>query len=177
MNDQIRFNHNPSKPRPLPYWPERTIAVLSTADEQVHAIPVTAPLRAGDRRILLRLRRCRKSLARLREHPQVALTILANGNLAFTARGRARVVREPKPDASQFAVVAIDVDDIDDHRQSSLVVESGVSLDWSDERTQQFLQEHRNALRAVAAAQYTQDHNPSVMKFKPKAIAVGAAGF
>lgn len=151
--------------------------MLSTQDEQVHAIPVTAPLRAGDRQILLRLRRCRGSLARLREHPQVALTILATGNLAFTARGHAGVVQEPMPDTSQFATVAIDVDEIDDHHQSALVVESGVALHWADERTQQFPQEHRNALRAVAAAQYAQDQNLSIKKSVPNASTVSAAGF
>jgi len=77
------------KRKPLPEWPEKTIAVLSTENGEVHAIPITAPLRAGDRRILFRLRRCRESLARLREHPKVALTIFATGNLAFTARGPA----------------------------------------------------------------------------------------
>jgi hypothetical protein len=73
--------------KPLPEWPEKTIAVLSTQNEEVHAIPITAPLRIGDRQILLRLKRCRRSLARLREHPKVALTIFGEGNLAFTARG------------------------------------------------------------------------------------------
>jgi len=63
------------KRKPLPEWPEKTIAVLSTENEEVHAIPITAPLRAGDHRILFRLKRCRRSLARLREHPKVALTI------------------------------------------------------------------------------------------------------
>ena len=168
MNVQINIRQSVcSTPRPLPHWPERTIAVLSTQGEQVHAIPVTAPLRAGDRQILLRLRRCRGSLARLREHPHVALTILATNNLAFTARGRARVIQEPMPDASQFAAVAIDVDEIDDHRQSSLVVNSGVALHWADERTRQFLQDHRNALRLVAAAQYARHHNLTVTKSVP----------
>ena len=45
--------------KPLPEWPEKTIAVLSTQNEEVHAIPITAPLRIGDRQILLRLKRCR----------------------------------------------------------------------------------------------------------------------
>jgi hypothetical protein len=31
---------------PLPDWPARTIAVLSTTDGDPHAIPVSAPLRA-----------------------------------------------------------------------------------------------------------------------------------
>ena len=140
------------KPKPLPEWPEKTIAVLSTQNEEVHAIPITAPLRIGDRQILLRLKRCRESLARLREHPKVALTIFAKGNLAFTARGPARVVQESMVRAPMFAAVAIDVEDIDDHRQREFVVDSGVSLDWANERTEQFLQEHLNALREVAAS-------------------------
>jgi hypothetical protein len=51
-----------------------------------------------------------------------------------------------------FAAVAIDVENIDDHRQRDLVVDSGVSLDWTNERTQRFVQEHLNALREVAAS-------------------------
>ena len=138
------------KRKPLPEWPEKTIAVLSTQNEEVHAIPITAPLRIGDRRILLRLKRCRESLARLREHPKVALTIFGTGNLAFTARGPARIVQESMVRAPAFAAIAIDVENIDDHRQRDLVVDSGVSLDWSNERSQGFLQEHLHALREVA---------------------------
>jgi len=140
------------KRKPLPEWPEKTIAVLSTQNEEVHAIPITSPLRIGDRQILLRLKRCRESLSRLREHPKVALTIFAKGNLAFTARGPARVVQEPMLGAPTFAAVAIDVENIDDHRQRDLVVDSGVSLDWTNERTQRFVEEHLNALREVAAS-------------------------
>jgi len=141
------------KRKPLPEWPDRTIAVLSTQNEEVHAIPITAPLRIGDRQILLRLKRCRESLARLREHPKVALTIFGRGNLAFTARGPARVVQEPMLGAPMFAAVAIDVENIDDHRQREFAVDSGVTLDWTNERTEQFLQEHLNALREVAASE------------------------
>ena len=141
------------KPKPLPEWPEKTIAVLSTQNEEVHAIPITAPVRIGDRQILLRLKRCRESLERLREHPKVALTIFARGNMAFTARGPARVVQEPMLGAPMFAAVAIDVENIDDHRQRDFVVDSGVSLDWTNERTQRFVQEHLNALREVAASE------------------------
>jgi Pyridoxamine 5'-phosphate oxidase len=138
------------KRKPLPEWPEKTIAVLSTQNEEVHAIPITAPLRIGDRQILLRLKRCRESLARLREHPKVALTIFAKGNLAFTARGPARVVQEPMLGAPMFAAVAIDVENIDDHRQREFAVDSGVGLDWANERTQRFLQAHLLALREFA---------------------------
>jgi hypothetical protein len=138
--------------KPLPEWPDKTIAVLSTENGEVHAIPITAPLRAGDRRILFRLKRCRGSLARLREHPKVALTIFATGNLAFTARGPACVVQEPMVSAPTFAAIAVEVENIDDHRQREFAVDSGVSLDWANERTEQFLQEHLNALREVAAS-------------------------
>ena len=138
------------KRKPLPEWPDKTIAVLSTENGEVHAIPITAPLRVGDRRLLFRLKRCRESLARLREHPKVALTIFGKGNLAFTARGPAHVVQESMVVAPAFAAVAIDVDNIDDHRQREFAVESGVSLDWTNERTQRFLQEHLNALREIA---------------------------
>jgi len=37
------------------------------------------------------------------------------------------------------------------HRQREFAVDSGVSLDWTNERTEQFLQGHLNALREVAA--------------------------
>ena len=73
----------------LPEWPDRTIAVLCTTDGRPHAIPVAAPVRADDQRILVSLERTRGSLARLRENPQVALAILSGGNVAFTALGRA----------------------------------------------------------------------------------------
>ena len=149
----VAFQQQSPKRRPLPEWPQKTIAVLSTQNEEVHAIPITAPLRIGDRQILLRLKRCRESLARLREHPKVALTIFAKGNLAFTARGPARVVQEPMLGAPMFAAVAIDVENIDDHRQREFAVDSGVTLDWTNERTEQFLQEHLNALREVAASE------------------------
>jgi hypothetical protein len=148
----VAFQQQSPKRRPLPEWPEKTIAVLSTQNEEVHAIPITAPLRIGDRQILLRLKRCRESLARLREHPKVALTIFAKGNLAFTARGPARVVQEAMVSAPMFAAVAIDVENIDDHRQREFAVDSGVGLDWANERTQRFVQEHLNALREVAAS-------------------------
>ena len=52
---------------------------------------------------------------------------------------------------SAFAAVAIDVENIDDHRQREFAVGSGVSLDWTNERTERFLQEHLNSLRDVVS--------------------------
>jgi flagellar basal body-associated protein FliL len=92
-------------------------------------------------------------MARLREHPKVALTIFGKGNLSFTARGPAHVVQESMVVAPAFAAVAVDVENIGDHRQREFVVDSGVTLDWANERTEQFLREHLNALREVAASE------------------------
>ena len=132
----------------LPDWPSRTIAVLSTIDQDdPYAIPISAPQRAGDRRILLSLRRDRGSLARLRRWPHVALTILAEGDIALTARGRARIVEEPMATASDYAAVALDVEHIDDHRQPAFLVGPGVDRTWVDEREQRALGDRVAALR------------------------------
>jgi oxalate decarboxylase len=112
----------------LPEWPTNTIAMLSTVDEAPHEIPVTAPLRVGDRRVMFTLRHDRGSLARLREHPEVALLVLGDGDVAFTARGPARVVEERMAHAPEYAAVILDVEAIDDHRQDAVSVESGVRV-------------------------------------------------
>jgi oxalate decarboxylase len=108
----------------LPVWPADTIAMLSTVDEAPYEIPVTAPARVSDRRIMFSLRHDRGSLARLRTHPKVALLILADRDVAFTARGTARVVEERMAADPEFAAVALDVEHIDDHRQAAMAVDS-----------------------------------------------------
>jgi hypothetical protein len=122
----------------LPRWPQRTVAILSSVDEGVHAIPVSAPVRAGDRRILLSLHRSRDTLGRIRRWPEVALTFLAQDDLAFTARGRATIVDEAMGVDPDYAAVAIDVTAVDDHRQPAFRVTAGVDRDWVDDtaRTQ-----------------------------------------
>jgi hypothetical protein len=137
----------------LPDWPGRTIAVLSTLDDGPYAIPVSAPQRADDHRILLGLRRDRGSLARLRRQPRVALLVLAEGDVAFTARGQATIVQEPMVAAPDYAAIAIDVEQIDDHRQAAFVVESGVDRHWLDADEQRELRERVVALRALASAE------------------------
>jgi Pyridoxamine 5'-phosphate oxidase len=129
----------------LPTWPARTIAVLATLGDGPHAIPVSAPVRAGDDEILLSLRRDRGSLARLRAAPRVALTVLTGGDVAFTARGRARIAAEPLADAPDYVAVAIAVDAVDDHRQDAFTVTAGVDRDWVDD-------DERRALGARVAA-------------------------
>jgi pyridoxamine 5'-phosphate oxidase-like protein len=135
----------------LPEWPTRTIGVLATLDDGPHLIPVSAPLRAGDRRILLSLHRSRGSLSRLRERPQVALAVLTEGNVAFTARGRARIVQEPMDVAPDYAAVAIDVEQIDDHRQEAFLVEAGVDRRWLDEGERDALGARVRALGELAS--------------------------
>jgi hypothetical protein len=134
----------------LPEWPTRTIGVLATLGDGPHAIPVSAPLRAGDRRILFSLHRTRGSLSRLRERPQAALVILTDGNIAFTARGRAEIVQEPMAAAPDYAAVAIDVEQIDDHRQAEFVVEAGVGRRWLDEAERDALGARVRALDELA---------------------------
>ena len=137
----------------LPEWPISTIAMLSTVDEldeAPHEIPVTAPLRVGDRRIMFALKHGRGSLARLRENPQVALLIVGAGDVAFTARGRALMVQERMETAPDFAAVALDVEHIDDHRQAAEAVESGVGVRWTDEDAQRALRDRVAGLRQLA---------------------------
>lgn len=118
----------------LPVWPLSTIAILATVaadgSEGPHAIPVSAPVRADDSTILLSLHRTRDSLARLRARPQVALLVLTEGDIAFTARGTAQIVAEPMAGALDYAAVEITVMDVDDHRQAAFTVEGGVDRHW-----------------------------------------------
>jgi hypothetical protein len=130
----------------LPRWPQRTVAVLSTVDEGVHAIPVSAPVRAGDRRILLSLHRSRDTLVRIRRWPEVALTFLAENDLAFTARGRASVVEEPMAVDDDYVAVLIDVADVDDHRQKAFRVTAGIDREWGDTAERARLSSRVNAL-------------------------------
>jgi pyridoxamine 5'-phosphate oxidase-like protein len=137
----------------LPEWPGRTIAVLATlGDDQPHAIPVSAPIRAGGRRILLSLHRSRDSLGRLREHPRVALTILASGDIAFTARGSAHIIQEPMIEAPDYAGIAIDVEHIDDHRQPAFQVQAGVDRRWVEESERDALRRRVSSLTELAAS-------------------------
>jgi hypothetical protein len=49
-------------------------------------------------------------------------------------RGRAHVAEESIDGAPEFSAVAIEVEQIDDHRMPGAVVESSVGVKWSDER-------------------------------------------
>ena len=138
----------------LPTWPARTIGILVTydaADDGLHAIPISAPVRASDQTVLLSLHHTRDSLARLRAHPRVALTILTEGNTAFTARGTATVILDPMPVDPDYAAVRIDVQEVDDHRQQAFTVTSGPGRDWLDSDERAALGRRVKALKSEAA--------------------------
>ena len=135
----------------LPSWPEGTVCVLATAGGSPHAIPVSTAVRAGPRRVLLALSLRRASLARLREDPRVALTVLTAG-LSFTIEGRASVVPEGVEGARGVAVVRIDVDGLSDHGDPRYELEAGVRWRWTDPQADAKDRQVRAALRALADA-------------------------
>jgi hypothetical protein len=116
----------------LPPWAAGTVAVLATGAGAPHAIPVSTAARAGPRTIVLALSLRRETLARLREDPRCALTIMAAGNLAFTAHGLATIVAEPMAGVNRVAAVRIDVEAIQDHGQDRFEIDAGVRWHWTD---------------------------------------------
>jgi hypothetical protein len=137
-------------PVTLPDWTPGTVAILSTAAGWPHAIPVSTGVRAGDRRIVLALALRRESLARLREDPRCALTIMDAG-VAVTARARATIVEEPMAISDRVAAVCLDVEALQDHGQPRFEIQAGVRWRWTDAEAQARDDEIRGALRAVAA--------------------------
>jgi hypothetical protein len=117
----------------LPEWPPGTVAVLSTAGAAPHAIPVSTAVRAGPRRALLALARTRASLERLRADPRCALTVIASGDVAFTAHGRAAIVEDPMAVAESVVAVAVDVEDVQSHDDPRFAIEAGVRWRWVDD--------------------------------------------
>ena len=117
----------------------------------LHAIPVVTVLRAGDHKILIALARSRGSVLRIHQDAVVAVTLLIEGNHAFTARGRARTVQDTMDGAKEFSAIAIDVAEIDDHRQASLSVDSGVSLHWNSDADRTAFRDHIRLLRKIAS--------------------------
>jgi nitroimidazol reductase NimA-like FMN-containing flavoprotein (pyridoxamine 5'-phosphate oxidase superfamily) len=129
----------------LPDWPEGTVAVLSTGGGDPHAIPVSTAFRAGPREVVLGLALGRESLARLRREPACALTVLAAGDLAFTALGRAEIVEQ----GERIAAVRIAVERIQDHGTDRFVIDAGVGWRWTDADAERADAAVREALRAL----------------------------
>jgi hypothetical protein len=129
----------------LPDWPDGTVAVLSTGAGAPHAIPVSLVRRAGPRSLVLGLAPRRESLARLREEPRCAVTILAPGH-AFTAHGAAEVL-----DRTPAGIVAarVAVERIQDHRHDTFTMESGAAFRWTGQEAARRDAEARAALAEV----------------------------
>jgi len=129
----------------LPDWPAGTVTVLSTAAGPPHAIPVSTAVRSGPSTIHLALGLRRESLARLREDPRCALTVLAAGDVAFTAHGVATVVEE----GERVAAVRLDVEAVQDHNRPTFAIEDGVRWRWTDADAERADAEVRAALRRL----------------------------
>ena len=126
----------------LPDWPEGTVAVLSTAGP--HAIPVSTATRSGDATVHLALAHRRDSLARLRDEPRCALTILAAG-IAVTAYATASVVEK----GERVTYVRLDVEEVQDHDQPTFTIDDGVRWHWTDAEAEAGDAEVRAALRRL----------------------------
>ena len=131
----------------LPEWPAGTVAVLSTGagEGEPHAIPVSTAVRRSARVLVFALGLRRESLVRLRSEPRCALTVLAAGNLAFTAIGRATVEDE----GERVAIVRLDVARIQDHRKDTFVIDDGVQWRWTDPSAEQADAAVRSQLRGT----------------------------
>ena len=126
----------------LPDWPEGTVAVLSTAGP--HAIPVSTATRSGDATVHLALAHRRDSLARLRDEPRCALTILGPG-VAVTAYATASVVEK----GERVTYVRLDVDEVQDHDQPTFTIDDGARWHWTDAEAEAGDAEVRAALRRL----------------------------
>jgi hypothetical protein len=133
----------------LPDWPAGTVAILVTGGARPHAIPVSAVLRAGPRRILIGLAHSRESLARLRRSPEVTVAICAPA-VAVSVDGRASVVVEEI--VKGVAAVAVDVEQIHDHDRPTFTLHASVAWEWTDEEAARRDGEVQAALRNLTAA-------------------------
>ena len=132
----------------LPTWEPGTAAVFSAAGP--HPIPVSTAVRAGPRRVLLALGGRRETLRRVRERPEAALCLLAEG-LAFSAIGRARVIREGLDAAPALAVVELEVEEIVDHLADGRTEMLGAAAwRWLDEKAEASEPAIRAELEALA---------------------------
>jgi hypothetical protein len=107
---------------------------------------------AGPHTVVLALAHGRESLQRIREDARVALTVMAGANVAFTAHGRAHIVEEWIPGTEQVAAIAMTVDSVQDHRQPTFEIESGVGWRWTRADAQGRDARVRAALERLARA-------------------------
>jgi hypothetical protein len=132
----------------LPAWPPGTAAVLAVSGP--HAIPVSTAVRLADRRIAFALGGRRDTLARLREDPAAALTVLAEG-MAFTAYGPARVERAEMESAPKVAALILEVERIQDHLAGARTeILAGPGWRWTEPEAEQADEAVREELSRLA---------------------------
>ena len=134
----------------LPEWGPGTVVVLSTGAGPPHAIPISTAIRTGSLTVVLALSLRRESLARLREDARCALTVIAAGDVALTAHGRATIIEEPMAVSDRVAAVRIDVDAIQDHGQDQFEIDDAVRWHWTDAEAERRDAEIRAALSRLA---------------------------
>jgi hypothetical protein len=140
------------EPDELPAWEPGAVAILATGAGAPHAIPVSTCVRAGPRTVVLALARRRESLARLRDDPRCALTLLDRGDVAVTAHARATIVADPMAASDRVVAVRLDVERIQDHGQPTFEIEAGVRWHWTDPEAARQDAAVRVELAALAAA-------------------------
>jgi hypothetical protein len=128
----------------LPHWPDGTVATLSTGGGEPHAIPVSTIVRVDESTVAFVLARRRESLARLRDDPRCALTILAAG-VSVTAIGRAVEIDADVPE--NVVALRMDVERVQDHAQPTFEILEGVRWRWTDADAQRTDAALREALR------------------------------
>lgn len=133
----------------LPDWPPGTVAVLTTHGAEPHAIPVSTGIKRDPTTILFALSLRRESLARLRDDPRCALTIVAGNDLAITAHGTATVVQDPMEVSDRVAAIRLDVTAVQQHHQPTYAIEDGVRWRWTDEDAARQDAEIRAALQRL----------------------------
>jgi hypothetical protein len=134
------------QPESLPEWQPGTVAILSTGAGPPHAIPISTGIRTGPLTVVFALALRRQSLGRLRNDPHCALTIMAAGDVAFTAHGQATIVEEPMAVNDRVAAIRLDVEAIQDHGQDTFQIDDGVRWHWTDPEAEQRDAEIRAAL-------------------------------
>jgi hypothetical protein len=97
----------------LPEWPPGTVAILATAGDGAHAIPVSTIVREGPDALLFALGRRRESLRRLRADPRCALA-------------------DPLEPPGRVVAVRVAVDRVQDHDRPTFAIEGGVPWRWTD---------------------------------------------
>lgn len=136
----------------LPQWAPGTVAILATAGDAPHAIPVSTAVRISDTRVAFALARRRLSLARLREDPRCAFALLAGGDVAVTLHGVAVVLQDPMEVADRVTALALDVHRVQDHGTPRFVIDDGVRWRWTDPEAEARDAEIRAALRGLSAS-------------------------